>query len=69
MDHANEEQEFEKEIMGVFEDAFTRQANDAVMIQNTKPSESLNSKCEFNSAAIAIVMLDKPKKSKFKSIW
>ena len=49
-------------ITGTFRDALTRQANEAVRIQKNKPSESLNSKCEFNSAPVARVSVEKQNK-------
>ena len=62
LDHKNEEPQFEMEITGIFRDALTRQANEAVRIQKTKPSETLNSKCEFNSAPVARITDEKQKK-------
>ena len=64
MDHPNEEPKFEMKITGVFRDALSHQANEAVRIQRTKPIDSLNSKCEFNSAPIARIMVEKSKKIK-----
>ena len=64
LDHPNEEPQFEMKITGVFRDALTRQANESVRIQRTKPIDSLNSKCEFNSAPIARIMVEKSKKFK-----
>ena len=46
--HLNETPEFKMEITGVFKDALTRQANEAVRISSRKPEQSLNSKSEFN---------------------
>ena len=61
LDHKTEEPQFEMKITGTFRDALTRQANEAVRIQRNKPSESLNSKCEFNSAPVARVTIEKQK--------
>ena len=63
LDHKNEEPQFEMEITGIFRDALTRQANEAVRIQKTKPSETLNSKCEFNSAPVARITVEKQKRN------
>ena len=63
MDHKTEEPQFEMKITGTFRDALTRQANEAVRIQKNKPSESLNSKCEFNSAPVARVTVEKQKRN------
>ena len=63
MDHQTEEPQFEMKITGTFRDALTRQANEAVRIQKTKPAESLNSKCEFNSAPVARVTVEKQKRN------
>ena len=62
MDHAHENAEFEMEITGVFKDALSRQANEAVRIQSRKTTESLNSKCEFNSAPVARITVEKQKR-------
>ena len=44
LEHKDEEMDFKMEITGVFKDALSRQADEAVRIQNRKTSESLNSK-------------------------
>ena len=51
-------------ITGSFRDALSRQANEAVWIQKTKPSEPPNSKCEFNSAPVARETDEKQKQTK-----
>ena len=63
LNHRSEEPQFVMEITGTFKDALTRQANEAVRIQNTKPSESLNSKCEFNSAPVARITVEKERRT------
>jgi hypothetical protein len=62
LDHTHENAEFEMEITGVFKDALSRQANEAVRIQSRKTTESLNSKCEFNSAPVARITVEKQKR-------
>ena len=57
-----EEPEFEMEINGVIKDALTRQANEAIIIQKLSPSETLNSKGEFNAAPIARVIVGRKRK-------
>ena len=54
LDHKTEEPQFEMKITG------TCQANEAVRIQKT--GQTLNSKCEFNSAPVARVTVEKQKK-------
>ena len=49
LEHPGEENiQFKMEITGIFDDALTRQANEAVRIKNCKKSEILNSKSQFN---------------------
>ena len=49
LEHPEEENiSFKMEITGLFKDALTRQANEAVRIKNCKKSEILNSKSQFN---------------------
>ena len=58
-EHENEEVEFKMEITGIFKDALSRQAEEAVRIQSRKPSELMNSKSEFNHPPIARIMVEK----------
>lgn len=64
LEHKNEKAEFEMEITGVFKDALTRQADEAVRIQNRSKSQLLNSKGEFNSAPVARISVEKNYKTK-----
>ena len=41
LEHFNEEVKFEMEITGVYRDALTRQANEAVRISNRQTSENV----------------------------
>ena len=50
--------EFGLEITGVFKDALTRQANEAIRIYNRNGSELLNSKSEFCHPPTARVMVE-----------
>ena len=43
-----------------FYDALSRQADEAVRINNASSAQLINSKSEFNSAPIGRVKLDKP---------
>ena len=43
-----------------FFDALSRQADEAVRINNASPAQLINSKSEFNSAPIGRVKIDKP---------
>ena len=61
LDHIDEDVEYGLEITGIFKDALTRQANEAVRIYNRKGSEILNSKSEFNHPPTARVMVEKKK--------
>ena len=47
------------EITGVFRDALTRQAEEAVRIHARKNEELMNSKSEFNHPPIARVVVQK----------
>ena len=69
MEHPeNENVQFKMEITGLFKDALTRQANEAVRIFNCKPTEILNSKSQFNHPPIARITVDgKRKNMKTKS--
>ena len=46
------------EITGTFKDALSRQAEEAVRIQARKPSESMNSKSQFNHPPIARIVVE-----------
>ena len=59
MEHPNEEVEFKMEITGIFKDALSRQADEAVRIQSRKPSQLMNSKSEFNHPPIARIMVQR----------
>ena len=49
LEHPEEENiKFKMEITGLYKDALTRQANEAVRIKNCEKSEILNSKSQFN---------------------
>ena len=53
LEHTDDENvEFKMEITGLFKDALTRQANEAVRIKNCEKSEILNSKSRFNNPPI-----------------
>ena len=52
------------EIVRPFRDALTRQADEAVRINNSSPSELLNSKNEFNHPKIARVTVERKNKQK-----
>ena len=58
LEHIDESVEFGLEITGVFKDALTRQANEAIRIYNRKGSELLNSKSEFCHPPTARVMVE-----------
>ena len=47
------------EITGLFRDALTRQADEAVRIKNCEQSELLNSKSQFNNAPISRIVIDR----------
>jgi hypothetical protein len=49
------------EITGIFKDAFTRQANEAVRLFSRPAKELLNSKYEFNHLPLARVVVDRKK--------
>ena len=53
MEHPNEEIKVSMKITGTFQDALSRQANEAIRIENRKPDELLNSKSEMNHPKIA----------------
>ena len=63
LEHPGEENiQFKMEITGLFDDALTRQANEAVRIKNCKKSEILNSKSQFNQPPISRIVVDRNKK-------
>ena len=49
------------EITGVFKDALTRQAEEAVRIKTRNNEELLNSKSEFNHPPMARIVVQKQK--------
>ena len=64
LEHENEDVDFVMEITGVFRDALTRQADEAVRIHARKNEELMNSKSEFNHPPIARVVVQKTNKYK-----
>ena len=57
------------EITGVFKDALTGQAEEAVRIHSRKESELLSSKSEFNHPPIARVVIENSnKKRNYKQV-
>ena len=60
--------EVEMEITGVFKDALSRQADEAVRIKSRKNSELMNSKSEFNHPPIARIVVEKKPKYNYKSM-
>ena len=64
-EHKNEEVSFKMEITGTFKDALSRQAEEAVRIQARNPSESMNSKSQFNHPPIARIVVEKNSKSDY----
>ena len=59
LEHADEEVDFSMEITGVFKDALSRQADEAVRINARKNSELLNSRSEFNHPPVARVVVNR----------
>ena len=57
--HKNEEMKIKMKITKKFKDPLTRQANEAVRINNRKKTELLNSRNEFNHPAIPRIMVEK----------
>ena len=57
--HDLENVKFKMEITGLFRDALTRQADEAVRIKNCEKSELLNSKSQFNNAPISRIVIDR----------
>ena len=58
LEHKHEEVDFKMEITGIFRDALTRQAEEAVRIKSRKNSELMNSKSQFNHPPIARVVVE-----------
>ena len=58
-EHPTQEANFKMEITGLFKDALTRQANEAVRIKNHKKFEVMNSKSEFNHPPIARIVVER----------
>ena len=56
LEHEHEDVDFKMEITGVFKNALTRQAEEAVRIKSRKNSELMNSKSQFNHPPIARVV-------------
>ena len=68
-EHGDEEVDFAMEITGVFKDALTRQAEEAVRIHARNEEELLNSKSEFNHPPIARVVIENTnKKRNYKQV-
>ena len=61
LEHKEEEMDVSMEITGVFKDALSRQADEAVRIKSRKSWELLNSKSEFNHPPIARIVVEKSK--------
>ena len=66
-DHRDENVEFEMKISGVFKDALSRQANEAVRIYSRQNSEILNSKSEFNHPSVARVVVENKKRHQLRN--
>ena len=64
LEHPEEEIEIGMTIVKTFKDALTRQAHEAVRIDNLESSEILNSKNEFNHPPIARITVERKKKTK-----
>ena len=62
MEHKNEEMKVKMEITGVFKDALSRQADEAVRIKSRNNWELMNSKSEFNHPPIARIVVEKKSK-------
>ena len=68
MDHEDEEVDFSMEITGVFKDALSRQADEAVRINARKNSELLNSRSEFNHPPVARVVVKRKLKGDYNNL-
>ena len=64
VEHGGNEAKFQMEITGLFSDALSRQADEAVRISSRKNKELMNSKTEFNHPPIARVVIEKNSKRK-----
>ena len=64
VEHGGEEPNFQMEITGLFSDALSRQADEAVRITARKNYEMMNSKSQFNHPPIARIVLEKNTKHK-----
>ena len=63
LEHSGEENvNFIVEITGFFNDALTRQANEAIRIKNCQNSELLNSKSQFNHPPIKRIVVNRDRK-------
>lgn len=60
IEHPDEEDvHFKMEITGLYKDALTRQANEAIRIKNCKKGELLNSKSQFNNPPITRIVVNR----------
>ena len=64
LEHPEEEISVGMEITKPFKDALSRQANEAVRINNSSSSVLLNSKTEFNHPPIARITVERKNKTK-----
>ena len=64
-EHNSENVKFQMEITQKFQDALSRQANEAVRIFSRPDSELLNSKSEFNHPPLARVVVERKKNLRF----
>ena len=67
LEHEEEEMEVSMEITGLFKDALSRQADEAVRIKSRNNDELMNSKSEFNHPPIARIVVEKKSKAYFNS--
>ena len=69
LEHTEDENiKFKMEITGLYKDALTRQANEAIQIKNCERSEILNSKSQFNHPPISRIVVEKSKQTKANSL-
>ena len=59
--HQHEQVKFKMEITDKFQNALTRQANEAIRISSRPAHELLNSKSEFNHPPTARIVVEKKK--------
>jgi hypothetical protein len=59
IEHENEDADFQMEITGVFKDAISRQADEAVRINSRQSHELMNSKSQFNHPPVARIVVEK----------